>query len=174
MAFYICTLTTRDYSSVWPCLVDMTQWKHGKSWEVKQMLIQELTLIIIILKWILLWRQYPKIQAQWRNKTKGLGILVIMYKAKSRQQMDGHAKKLRRIGNIKKLSFQMTAKWNYMSCWFFADGEWIPQSWCGNRESFRGDNRWAGLGSDLYPGKPTKCSFMCHLRKGDDPSYDFG
>ena len=55
--------------------------------------------------------KYPqKIQAPWRNKTKGLGILVIMYNANSRQQMDGGAKKLRRIGNIKKIGFQMTAK----------------------------------------------------------------
>ena len=33
---------------------------------------------------LLLWRQHPrKIRAQWRNKTKGLGILVIMYDAES-------------------------------------------------------------------------------------------
>ena len=57
-------------------------------------------IIIIIIK-ILLWRQYPrKIRAQWRNKTKGLGILVTMYNAKSRQPMDGGAKKLRRIGHF--------------------------------------------------------------------------
>ena len=41
-------------------------------------------IIIIIIK-LLLWRQYPrKIRAQWRNKTKGLGIIVIMYNVKSR------------------------------------------------------------------------------------------
>ena len=47
---------------------------------------------------------------QWRNKTKGLGILVIMYNAKSRQPMDGGSKKLRRIGNFEKIGFQITAK----------------------------------------------------------------
>ena len=67
-------------------------------------------LIIIIIKRFL-WRQYPrKIRAQWRNKTKGLGILVTMYNAKSRQPMDGGAKKLRRIGHFEKIGFQITAK----------------------------------------------------------------
>ena len=56
------------------------------------------------------------IQSQWRNKTKGLGILVTMYNVKSRQPMDGHAKKLRRIGNIKNIGFQMMVKLNYISC----------------------------------------------------------
>ena len=66
--------------------------------------------LIIIIK-LLLWRQYPrKIQAQWRNKTKGLGILVTMYNAKSLQPMDGGAKKLRRIGNFDKIGFHITAK----------------------------------------------------------------
>ena len=37
-----------------------------------------------------------------------LGILVVMYNAKSR--MDGDANKLRRIGNISKIGFQMMAK----------------------------------------------------------------
>ena len=47
--------------------------------------------IIIIIK-RLLWRQYPrKIRAQWCNETNGLGILVTMYNAKSRQPMDGGA-----------------------------------------------------------------------------------
>ena len=69
-----------------------------------------LIIIIIIIK-LLLWRQYPrKIQAQWRNKTKGLGILVTMYNAKSRQPMDGGAKKLTRIDNFDKIGFQITAK----------------------------------------------------------------
>ena len=67
--------------------------------------------IIIIIINRLLWRQYPwKIRAQWRNKTKGLGILVTMYNAKSRQPMDGGAKKLRRIGHFEKIGFQITAK----------------------------------------------------------------
>ena len=67
-------------------------------------------IIIIIIKRLLL-RQYPrKIRAQWRNKTKGLGILVTMYNAKSRQPMDGGAKKLRRIGHFEKIGFQITAK----------------------------------------------------------------
>ena len=93
------------------------------------------SLIIIIIK-RLLWRQYPrKIRGQWRNKTKGLGILVTMYNAKSRQPMDGGAKKPRRIGHFEKIGFQITAKWSYISCWFYAVGEWIPQGWCGNRES---------------------------------------
>ena len=98
------------------------------------------TVIIIIIIKRLLWRQYlRKIRAQWRNKTKGLGILMTMYNAKSRQPMDGEAreeaKKLRRIGHFEKIGFQITAKWSYISCWFYAVGEWIPQSWCGNRES---------------------------------------
>ena len=60
-------------------------------------------IIIIIIK-LLLSRQYPrKVRAQWRTKTKGLGILVIMYNAKSLQPMDGGAKKLRRIGDFKKI-----------------------------------------------------------------------
>ena len=51
--------------------------------------IKKVDNIIIIIK-RLLWRQYPrKIRAQWRNKTKGLGILVTMYNAKSRQPMGG-------------------------------------------------------------------------------------
>ena len=67
-------------------------------------------IIIIIIK-RLLWRQYPrKIQAHWRNKTKGLCILVTMYNAKSRQPMDRGAKKLRRIGHFEKIGFQITAK----------------------------------------------------------------
>ena len=41
---------------------------------------------------------------------KGLGILVTMYKAKSRQPTDVGAKKLRRIGNFDKIGFQITAK----------------------------------------------------------------
>ena len=43
---------------------------------------------------------------------------MIMYNANSRQQMDGGAKKLRRIGNIKKIGFQMTAKRNEMKLYF--------------------------------------------------------
>ena len=70
-----------------------------------------LIIIIIIIIKLLLWRQYPrKIQVQWRNKTKGLGILVTMYNAKSRQQMDGGAKMLRRIGSFDKIGFKITAK----------------------------------------------------------------
>ena len=69
------------------------------------------TIIMIIIIKLFLWRQYPqKIRAQWRNRTKALGILVIMYNAKSHQLMDGGAKKLRRIGNFKKIGFQITAK----------------------------------------------------------------
>ena len=71
----------------------------------------ERRLIIIIIIKRLLWRQYPrKIRAQWRNKTKGLGILVTMYNAKNRQPMDGGAKKLRRIGHFENIGFQITAK----------------------------------------------------------------
>ena len=67
--------------------------------------------MIIIIIILILWHQYPrKIRAQWRNKTKRLGILVTMYNVKSRQPMDGGAKKLRRIGNFEKIVFQITAK----------------------------------------------------------------
>ena len=68
---------------------------------VKWILSVRIVIIIIIIIKRLLWRQYPrKIRAQWRNKTKGLGILVTMYNAKSRQ-LDGGAKKLKRIGHYR-------------------------------------------------------------------------
>ena len=77
---------------------------------------RRLIIIIIIIK-KLLWRQYPrKIRAQWRNKTKGLSIIVTMYNAKSRQPMDEGAKKLRRIGHFEKIGFQITSKLSYISC----------------------------------------------------------
>ena len=44
------------------------------------------------------------------QQNQGLGILVTMYNAKSRQPMDGGAKKLRRIGHFEKIGFQITAK----------------------------------------------------------------
>ena len=72
--------------------------------------LYQFAIIIIIIIKRLLWRQYPrKIRAQWHNKTKGLSILVTMYNAKSRQPMDGGAKKLRRIGHFEKIGFQITA-----------------------------------------------------------------
>ena len=32
----------------------------------------------------------------------------------------------------------------------------------------------SGLWSDLNLGLPNRCRYVCHLRKGGDPSYDFG
>ena len=62
-------------------------------WILSVHTVVRIVIIIIIIK-RLLWRQYPrKIRTQWRNKTKGLGILVTMYNAKSRQPIDGGAKK---------------------------------------------------------------------------------
>ena len=76
-----------------------------------------MVIIIIIIIKLFLWRQYPrKIRAQWRNKTKGLCILETMFNTTIRQPMDGGAKKLRRIGNFKKIGFQITAKSSYISC----------------------------------------------------------
>ena len=75
------------------------------------LVVESVYLIIVIIINRLLWHQYPrKIRDQWRNKTKGLGILVTMYNAKSCQPMDGGAKKLRRIGHFEKIGFQITAK----------------------------------------------------------------
>ena len=40
------------------------------------------------------------------HQNQRISILVIMYNAESRQHMDGGDKKLRRIGNFKKIGFQ--------------------------------------------------------------------
>ena len=45
------------------------------------------------------------LEDQWRDKTKGLNKLIIVKQCVSRQWMDEEARRLRRIGCIKKIGF---------------------------------------------------------------------